>query len=103
MVIFFYGSYVLSGILILPIIIEKLSIYFTPLLAITGAILILRSKKIFYTLCNMLTQKKICIEHKGHIKEKTYICLVCLTKYCERCYNALKVNNDSCWYCKYKF
>ena len=96
--IFFYITCVLSSYLIL-IIPDELNIYLTPLLAITGAIMIAQSKNIFYTLCNTLTQEQICIVHKGKIMAKRYICPKCFTTYCNRCYIALKSNKDSCWYC----
>ena len=41
-----------------------------------------------------------CVVHKGPIKAFTFICPVCGTFYCAKCYEVVKKLENACWSCK---
>ncbi len=48
-------------------------------------------------------KENFCLLHKGDLKEPTYVCRACKTKYCLECAKKAKAEKKTCVKCKSLF
>jgi hypothetical protein len=58
-----------------------------------------KPKKVTEEEVSVSKEKKICLVCKGSIMRMNYMCPVCFTFYCPKCYQALTKLENACWSC----
>ena len=58
-----------------------------------------KPKKVTEEEVSVSKEKKICLVCKGDIMRMNYMCPVCFTFYCTKCYQALTKLENACWSC----